>query len=298
MYDRQVRRRRAVLAGLVALSIVLLTAYFGESASGGLHSIQRGAMQVLGPIQEGASRALKPVRDLFGWVGDTIDAKQERDNLVAERDSLEKQVTDLQALREENQQFRAILEITQNQGLEDYDPVRTRIISRSPGLLNSEVTIDKGSSAGVEVDDPVMNGQGLIGRVTVVTAGFSRVTLITDEQFAAAARTVSQSPNRGGQPGTIEAEIGGGNDLRLTFVETPDEVREGDRVVTAGSLSPKLEFYFPPGIPIGRVRRIDVGDGDLDRTIHVRPAADLSEMLWVQVLTNQNVPQSTASTTP
>src|SRR5690349_12954712 len=102
MYDRQVRRRRAVLAGLVALSLVLLTAYFGESASGGLHSIQRGAMQVLGPIQEGASRALKPFRDLFGWVGDTIDAKQERDDLVAERDKLEKDVTQLQAMREEN----------------------------------------------------------------------------------------------------------------------------------------------------------------------------------------------------
>jgi rod shape-determining protein MreC len=74
-----------VLAALVALSLALLTAYFGESASGGLHAVQRGVMDVLAPIQEGANRALKPFRDLFGWVGDTVDAKSERDERSSRR---------------------------------------------------------------------------------------------------------------------------------------------------------------------------------------------------------------------
>ena len=74
MHDRAVRRRRAVLAALVLSSLILLTAYFGESSGGGLHAVQRGAMEVLAPIQEGANRALKPFRDLFGWFGDTLDA--------------------------------------------------------------------------------------------------------------------------------------------------------------------------------------------------------------------------------
>src|SRR3954449_5472994 len=97
MYDKQVRRRRLVLAVFVALSLGLLTVYFGESAGGGLHAVQRGALQVLGPIQEGASRALKPFRDLFGWVGDTLDAKKERDPLLQRTRALEPQVTALQA---------------------------------------------------------------------------------------------------------------------------------------------------------------------------------------------------------
>ena len=42
VYDKTVRRRRAVLALLVVSSLILLTAYFGESAGGGLHSVQRG----------------------------------------------------------------------------------------------------------------------------------------------------------------------------------------------------------------------------------------------------------------
>ena len=88
MYDKTVRRRRAVLGLLVASSLILLTAYFGESGSGALHGVQRGTSEVLNPVQEGASRALKPVRDLFGWFGDTLDAKGKVEELSAERDRL------------------------------------------------------------------------------------------------------------------------------------------------------------------------------------------------------------------
>src|SRR4051812_8661059 len=96
MHDRAVRRRRAVLALLVAASLILLTAYYGESDDGRLHSAQRGALGALSPIQEGASRVLKPFRDLFGWFGDTVDAKDQRDKAEAERDKFRVQVADLQ----------------------------------------------------------------------------------------------------------------------------------------------------------------------------------------------------------
>src|SRR5919112_503708 len=92
MHDKVVRRRRAVLAALVALSLFLLTAYFGEANGGPLHAVQRTAMEVLAPIQEGANRALKPFRDLFGWFGDTLDAKDERDKLKAQNEQLQKEL--------------------------------------------------------------------------------------------------------------------------------------------------------------------------------------------------------------
>src|SRR5271169_6291439 len=97
MYDKTVRRRRAVLALLVVLSLILLTAYFGESADGGLHGVQRGFLTVVTPIQEGANKALKPVRDLFGWFGDTLSAKSQRNQLRREADSLRRQLVADQA---------------------------------------------------------------------------------------------------------------------------------------------------------------------------------------------------------
>src|SRR3712207_661116 len=130
MHDhRAVRRRRAVLAALVALSIGLLTAYFGESASGGLHAVQRGVMDVLAPIQEGANRALKPFRDLFGWVGDTMDAKSERDELRKERDQLRREVADLQLAQGDLQDLQSWRQSASALNLGVYEPVSARVRS-------------------------------------------------------------------------------------------------------------------------------------------------------------------------
>ena len=79
-------------------------------------------------------------------------------------------------------------------------------------------------------------------------------------------------------------------------MQDPEQVRRGDRVITAGSTSLRLQSYFPPNIPIGRVSRIEVGDGDLDRRIHVRPAVDLGSLQFVEVLTKQAAVQTVAST--
>src|SRR3954463_9113534 len=89
MYDRKVvRRRRAALAVFVGLSIAILTAYFGESSGGVFHSFQRGAQEAFAPVETGASRALKPLRDFFGWAGDTVDAKDQNKQLKNEVERL------------------------------------------------------------------------------------------------------------------------------------------------------------------------------------------------------------------
>jgi rod shape-determining protein MreC len=290
MYDRQVRRRRLVLAVFVVLSLGLLTVYFGEPAGGGLHAVQRGALQVLGPIQEGASRALKPFRDLFGWVGDTLDAKSERDKLAKRNQELEREVTDLQAQAAENQDLKRLLQINTQGGLDKYAPVKALVTARSPTLFYSRMTIDKGSSAGVRVGQPVVNGAGLVGRISEVTPGYSIVTLVTDKTFAAGARVLGSN-----QQTTVQASLNRPGDLELELLQHPDKVRRGDRVITAGSTSLRLQSYFPRNIPIGRVSRIDLGEGDLDRRIHVRPAVDLAGLQWVEVLTKQEDPQTVAS---
>src|SRR5918996_3949059 len=105
MYDRKaIRRRRAVLATFVALSIAILTAYFGESGGGVFHTLQRGAQEAFAPIETGASRALKPVRDFFGWAGDTIDAKDQNEELKREVQQLREDLAEAEtSLRDSRQ---------------------------------------------------------------------------------------------------------------------------------------------------------------------------------------------------
>src|SRR5688500_12627040 len=178
MHDKAVRRRRAVLVVLVAASLILLTAYYGESSDGRLHGIQRTALGVLSPIQEGASRVFKPFRDLFGWFGDTIDAKDQRDKAIAQRDAYLRQLTAAQnALREAEQQGE-MNTIDTTGGMNRYGPVDARVYLRSPSSWYQSLQINKGTNDGVKEGDPVINGAGLIGKVETATGGSAVVTLI------------------------------------------------------------------------------------------------------------------------
>src|SRR3954451_20706897 len=123
MHDTAVRRRRAVLAVLVTASLILLTAYFGESSDGRLHSAQRGALGALSPIQEGASRVLKPFRDLFGCFGDTIDAKHERDRAIAQRDEYYSKLVEADNRLREAEQTAQLNERDTTGGMARFGPV-------------------------------------------------------------------------------------------------------------------------------------------------------------------------------
>ena len=101
MYRKQVRRRRAVLLLLVAASLTLLSLYYREGNGGPIHGVQDVVSTVFSPIESGADRALKPVRDLVNWFGETFDAR-------GDRSKLEDQVADLrdQLARSQTQQQR------------------------------------------------------------------------------------------------------------------------------------------------------------------------------------------------
>jgi rod shape-determining protein MreC len=280
--DRKtVLRRRAVLAGLVGLSLALLTLFFGEAAGGTLHGVQRGAQAVLGPIELGASRALKPVRDLVAWTGDTLRAKGENERLRAEAASLRAQVARMQTERRDELQLGALAQIARQPRFpEGFQPVTGRVIARSPQRWYSAVDIDKGSGDGIERDQPVITGDGLVGRVTSVTGATARVTLITDSDSA-----VSAQVGPAGAKGVVKPKVGRPDDLLLDYIEGGD-VREGAIVVTSGSTASRLESLFPRGIPIGRVRRADPAELEGYQLVHLQPFADLRRFDFVQVLTS------------
>jgi rod shape-determining protein MreC len=279
MYRREVRRRRAVLALLVIVSVVLLSAHFSEADSGPLHSIQRGVATVLSPIEEGASRALKPVRDLFNWFDETFEARGENDELQAEVAELRQQVVQSEDAIGENEELREALDL-EHQGVEGYEQVTGRVISRSPTVWYSTVKLDQGSSSGIRVDDPVMTGDGLIGRVTETTSGTAEVTLITDHESAVSARVLPDGPL-----GTLTPEVGDPDDLLLDFIEEDQEIEEGSMLATSGSTSERFESYYPPGIPIGEVTEAEPGEQETYLTVHVDPFVDLRDFEYAQVLT-------------
>jgi rod shape-determining protein MreC len=281
VYDKTVRRRRAVLGLLVACSLILLTAYFGESTGGALHGVQRGTSEILNPVQEGASRALKPIRDLFGWFGDTIAAKGQVKDLRAERDRLRTEALHNESLITDNKRLSDLLQLDGALGLSSYAPKTGRVIFQSPTVWYATIRVDKGSDDGVKVGQPVINEEALIGRVTDVIGSSAQVTLITDQTMKVPARA-----GRRAVFGIVEpSSVGNPTDLVMKFVQPGATLNVGDRVLTRGTEpNDRGQSLYPVGLPIGQVTRID-NEGTDTQEIHLRPFADMRSLDVVQILT-------------
>jgi rod shape-determining protein MreC len=282
VHDRKViRRRRAVLAVFLGLSLILLTAYFGEPVGGALHGLQRGAQAVLSPIEKGASTAAKPFRDLFNFFGDAFGAKGDNKKLKKQLAATRQQLATAQTAVRENQQLRAMVGLSRRPGFpQNTSPVTARVIARSPTDWYSTVAIDKGSGDGVRTDQPVVTGDGLLGKVTAVTSGTATVTLITDGSSAVSAQVMPDGSN-----GIVRPAVGNPNDLQLDYVQKGRPIAKGQVVVTSGFRSGRLESLFPRGIPIGTVKSVNPNEIETYNRIHVQPFVAFRRFDYVQVLT-------------
>jgi rod shape-determining protein MreC len=142
------------------------------------------------------------------------------------------------------------------------------------------VSINKGTSSGVRIDQPVINGDGLVGTITSATSNAAIVTLITDHTSG-----VSAVINESGVAGVVQPAVGKPDDLLMQYIRRGDRIEKGQTVVTAGSTSQRYESLFPPGIPIGTVSKVDDEELDVNQSVHVKPFAQLRRLDVLQVLT-------------
>jgi rod shape-determining protein MreC len=238
-------------------------------------------MEVVAPVQEGANRALKPFRDLFGWFGDTIAAKGQVEDLRKERDRLRTEVAQNEVNSADYDRLSSLFELDGALGIDELGPKTGRVIFQSPTVWYATIRVDKGSDDGVQVGHPVINEEALIGRVTEVFGGSAQVTLITDASTKVPARAGREQAF-----GIVEpASAGNPTDLVMKFTQPDAKIKVGDRVVTRGT-EPEdtAPSRYPVGLPIGRVVRID-HEGTDTQEIHLRPYADVRRLDFVQILT-------------
>jgi len=280
VHSKQVRRRRAVVAALVAVALILLTAYFGESPSSPLHTLQRGIVEVFSPIQEGASKVLSPFRDVASFFSDTFKAKSQVGQLRKQVHKLQAELAQSQYAVSQNAQLRRQVGLDNSTGLASYKPVASNVISRDPTLWYATVEIDKGSDDGIHRGNPVTADGALVGQVTTVDPTVSFVTLITDHTMAVAAQVQDSSADTG----VLVPAVGNPSQLQLQYLPTSAPVQTGQQVVTVGFKSGPLQDLYPPGIPIGQVASVGnslANNGE----VPVTPAADLRHFTIAQVLT-------------
>ncbi len=278
-------RRRALFAALVVVSLLLLTAFFREPATGALHTVQQGGFGALSPLQSLASRAVQPFEDGWRWVGQALQANDQNQEMRVQLEELRGQLVTLQEASQENERLKGLLDMRQA-GIfpQDATFVVARVIGKSPTKWQQWVQIDKGSAEGIVLNQPVvgatipvagsLSGKGLVGKVIAVAAHASQIQLVIDPGSSVAA--VVQGTRA---EGIVEGTIAGG--LLMDYVERDKPVEEKLVVVTLG-----FGQIFPKGIPIGLVQTIGEVDVNPYKQIEVRPFVDFSSLEEVMVLTS------------
>lgn len=300
MHDKQVRRRRAVLAVLVVISLVLLTDYFGESTSSPLHRVQRGIVAVLSPVQSGASTVFSPVSDVANWVSSTLHAKTQRDELRHQVQQLNQQLATLRTKQIHDAELSRLAALDKSIGVNQYAPVGASVIERDPSLWYQTVQVNAGSGDGVSVDDPVIADGGLVGKVTDVTGSSAIVTLLTNasstDQFGVTAMVTDEV----GNTGVLVPAVGNPNQMVLQDLPNRAVIRPGMQVVTAGykdRANPQLNSLYPHGILIGTVASFNPNELLNNGQVPVTPTADVRNFTSVQILTKVNAGTEAAQVT-
>jgi rod shape-determining protein MreC len=276
-------RRRAVIAGLVLVSLALITVYFRESDGGPLHGAQDVAATVLRPFQIGADRVATPFRDVYGYFSDLANAKSEVDRLRSENARLRERAIGYANAVQENGRLRRIAQYKATPPFpRGYRLVAAEVIAQPPEPYDRHISVSAGVNDGVRRDDAVVDPSGqLVGTVSLVGRDVARVTLLTDDSSAVSARDVNT-----GARGIIKHGSGGGSALFLDMVEKREKVVELDTVMTAGWRSGRLTSLYPKGIPIGWVSSVEQVDTDLYKRVQVTPYADFSSLESVMVVVN------------
>jgi rod shape-determining protein MreC len=272
-------KRRIVAGVLVLLSLILITVYFREPVGGELHSVQGTGASVLRPFEVASNRVAAPFRDAYGWFAGLIHAKSENSRLRAEVDRLRSEaIQNRNAVLEAND-LRAQLHYV---GLpsfpQDYTPVATDVISRPPSEFEQQIGIAAGSSSGIQVDDPVVTSDGLVGKVSSVAPHQAQVTLLTDPNL-----NVSAQDSKTQATGMLTPGQGRGT-LALDRVQKSAVLREGDPVVTQGWKLKRYSSIYPYGIPIGTVSGATNSEVNLYWNAQVRPFVHFDSLRSVLVL--------------
>jgi len=269
--------RRPTLLFIVVLSLLFVlmsfstrTRYVGETRT----LFERTVMTIFSPVPK-----------LVNWIGGTtsdmyhgyLDMRRS----VAENVALRNKVASLTAenlkLRQSEGDLRRL------RSLLGYSEQFTMQTSLAHALMLDTSTrfksliIDRGSAGAVEVNDVVVNANGLVGRVVLTTNDMAKVQMLTDSNSAVGAlieRTRRQGVIRGDGSGAAQ----------MYDVPSLADVQPGDAVLTAG-----IDGVYPKGIPIGTIVKAEKGQ-DLFKTIAVRPAVDFGMIEEVIVIHTRKIP--------
>ncbi|MER6032452.1 MULTISPECIES: rod shape-determining protein MreC [unclassified Streptomyces] len=269
---RDTKESRLLLVLLVAIAFALITVDIRGGRNSPVDGARQAAAAAFGPIENGLSSAVNPVGDAVSAVRDSGTRHDRLATLEKENAALKAKLGSDDRNRSRLNQLDRMLKIA-GEGQYGIKGAQVIAIGSAQGF-SWTITIDAGANDGIERDMTVLNGDGLVGRVTTVGPDTSTVLLANDPDFTVGTR-MENSDELGFASGQ------GDRPLRVELLNGKAEVKKGDRLVTFGSQADKP---FVPGVPVGVVSRIDPSGSGLTRTLYVTPYVGFTKLDVVGVV--------------
>lgn len=269
---RDTRESRLLLVLLIAIAFALITVDIRGGEDSPVDGARQAAATVFGPIENGVASAVDPVGNAIQAVKDSGGRHDRVAQLERDNAALKAKLGSDDRNRSRLKQLDKILK-TAGAGQYGIKGAEVIAIGAAQGF-SWTVTIDVGANDGIKRDMTVLNGDGLVGRVTTVGPNTATVLLANDPDFTVGTRMESTD-----ELGFASGQ--GDRPLRVELLNGKAKIKKGDRLVTFGS---QADRPFVPGVPVGVVSRVDPSGGDLTRTIYVTPYVSFTKLDVVGVV--------------
>jgi len=277
--------RRPTLLFIVVLALLFVlmslssrTRYVGETRT----MFERAVMMIFSPVP-------KTVNWIGGTASDMYHGYLDMRRSVAENGQLRHKVADLTTenlkLRQSETDLRRLRSLL---GYSEQFAMQTSMaeaIMLDTSTRFKSIILDRGSNSGIEVNDAIVNANGLIGRVVLTTKDMAKVQLIVDSNSSVGALV-----ERTRRQGVIRGD--GANGLQMYDVPSLADVQPGDTVLSAG-----IDGIYPKGIPIGTVIKAEKGQ-ELFKSIRIRPSVDFGSVEEVIVIHTRKIPNEVVRYAP
>lgn len=262
----------------VALVLALLLTA-GLAVASNLMGITPGEVlvqTVLTPLRTGASSLTAQAEHLYNYVFEYEKLEAENEQLREELAQLRDEYRNNASIQREIERLRKLLELKEEH--EDYTWVDAYIISWDSGDWSSSFTVNRGTSAGIQTGMCAITESGeVVGIVTEAGSNYSVIKTVLDS-----ALDISAIISSSGYSGMVRGSYATGQEgmLRMDYLSSAAVLRNNDQVVTAGST------VYPRGLILGYVVDAGFNDTGIAKYAILKPAADISSLEQVFILTN------------
>lgn len=231
--------------------------------------LQRGIVEVIAPISKSFQVTVRAVKNVYEEYLALRKTHEANAQLREQITRLQTQLTEYHEAYLENQRLRRLLDFRTAVRAE---AIPAQVVMHDPSGWFQTLVVDKGAQDGIRADMPVVNDEGVVGRIMDVSERYSRVVLITDP-----ANAIDGMIERNRMRGVLAGKDA--NSCYLKYIRGNFDVQMGDLIITSGK-----DGVFPKGLRLGRIKGVRKDPVALFQTVEVEPVVRLGSLEEVLIL--------------